>query len=185
MSIKVYDAWRLNKGAFSLWEFISDIQPKLQVYARKQIKREIDSWKPLKKGKKVTDWEKENALRKCYAEQLVSSHGFGAYDFDLWLNFYEHRGAVYILLVAGNRMGGAIEILQEHPGLEKYGYWNNTDAPEDMDPREWTRRSKVWDEILDHTYRKLRLVIVEWEYNTWVHVSPVMEASKKAMRKER
>lgn len=36
----------------------------------------------------------------------------------------------------------------ELPGMEYYGYWNNTDAPEDVSALEWLRRKKAWDEVL-------------------------------------
>lgn len=30
-------------------------------------------------------------------------------------------------------------------GIEEYGYWNNTDRPDDVSSREWSRRKRAWD----------------------------------------
>ena len=39
-------------------------------------------------------------------------------------------------------------------GLSPYGYWNNTDRPDDMSARQWARRKRDWQNILgDHLER--------------------------------
>jgi hypothetical protein len=34
------------------------------------------------------------------------------------------------------------------PGVSEYGYWNNTDQPDNISDEEWEVRSEVWDEVL-------------------------------------
>ncbi len=34
------------------------------------------------------------------------------------------------------------------PGVSEYGYWNNTDPPDDVSEEEWENRGKVWNEVL-------------------------------------
>lgn len=39
------------------------------------------------------------------------------------------------------------------PGIEEYGYWNNTDPPDGMKPREWARRKRTWDALVDWRFK--------------------------------
>lgn len=41
-----------------------------------------------------------------------------------------------------------VDIFTQEAGARDFSYWNNTDAPEGMDPREWRARKKAWDEAL-------------------------------------
>lgn len=43
-----------------------------------------------------------------------------------------------------------LAILKGRAIAKEFGYWNNTDEPEGMSEREWNRRRKAWDEVLDH-----------------------------------
>jgi hypothetical protein len=38
-----------------------------------------------------------------------------------------------------------ISILANHPYIEWYGYWNNSDPPEDITDEEWEQREKDWE----------------------------------------
>lgn len=35
------------------------------------------------------------------------------------------------------------------PGVSEYGYWNNTDPPDNVSDEEWDERRLVWDKVLD------------------------------------
>jgi hypothetical protein len=41
--------------------------------------------------------------------------------------------------------------------VEEYGYWNNTDQPDGMSNREWNRRSKAWDAVLQPNARERKI----------------------------
>ena len=43
------------------------------------------------------------------------------------------------------------EMVSNHPGLEYYGYWNNTDKPEDLTDEQWEQRRTDWDTALGGT----------------------------------
>ncbi len=43
-----------------------------------------------------------------------------------------------------------IEFVQKY-GIETYGYWNNTDRPDDVTARQWTKRRKDWDIVFPPT----------------------------------
>lgn len=40
-------------------------------------------------------------------------------------------------------------MLKEMPFLKEYGYWNNTDQPDEISDEEWEERYNTWREVLD------------------------------------
>lgn len=42
------------------------------------------------------------------------------------------------------------ELWFNKPFVKEYGYWNNTDMPEELTTRQWNRREKDWDAALEH-----------------------------------
>ncbi len=40
----------------------------------------------------------------------------------------------------------------EHPLIEEYGYWNNTDRPDHVTGRQWATRRGHWNQVLEHGY---------------------------------
>jgi len=41
------------------------------------------------------------------------------------------------------------DLWQAHPGVRKYGYWNNTEQPEGVTDEEWALRRDQWDSVVD------------------------------------
>ena len=62
--------------------------------------------------------------------------------------------------VLGHPWGESITDIDFPEWVEEYGYWNNTDKPDEIPQREWTRRKKAWDSVLqcNSLERKLQLV---------------------------
>lgn len=36
-----------------------------------------------------------------------------------------------------------------HPGVEEYGYWDNTDGPDEVSEQEWEGRRRAWEVLKD------------------------------------
>jgi hypothetical protein len=47
--------------------------------------------------------------------------------------------------------------------FEEWGYWDNTDEPEDVIPRQWTARGKEWASAMGENFRPIEKGLT-WEY---------------------
>ena len=56
----------------------------------------------------------------------------------------EHR----VLLMAFAEQQEYLTLLYKKDYLEYYGYWNNTDPPENVTEKAWAHREKIWNEAL-------------------------------------
>lgn len=49
----------------------------------------------------------------------------------------------------GGALPRLLDVLQEpNDWTEKYGYWNNTDRPEDVSDEEWATRERLWESVI-------------------------------------
>lgn len=78
------------------------------------------------------------------ARVSVTDRDDGA-DVRLWL-YLMPRGRNTYGIPCGDR-DMVVEFLKL-PGVEEYGYWNNTDRPEKLTAAQWNRRAKTWDELI-------------------------------------
>ena len=72
-------------------------------------------------------------------------------DYTCEINFYTMNGKT--LIVCRAEKDFYQEILEKMDNISEYGYWNNTDKPEDISDDEWDIRLSEWDPALDHIFR--------------------------------
>lgn len=65
------------------------------------------------------------------------------YDFECNMVLIPGGKKIYMLFYAENN--AYHEMLKTFPEIRPYPYWNNTDPPDDMTERQWSRRGKEWD----------------------------------------
>jgi hypothetical protein len=70
--------------------------------------------------------------------------------------------------------------LLDHPKVSEYGYWDNTDRPDEVSARDWKKREKIWDGIFEGKevpceigfskkfnsyvpYPKIETIVEKWE----------------------
>lgn len=58
----------------------------------------------------------------------------------------------YIYMVVFSEVQKYKDYIANLPGVEHYGYWNNTDRPDNITQREWRRREKIWDDIFKSSF---------------------------------
>ena len=68
-------------------------------------------------------------------EVILLPNGRGIAHRPLVLVFSERAGDEYREALIGANV------------VEDYGYWNNTDEPDDMDMQEWEQRRRAWDKL--------------------------------------
>lgn len=79
------------------------------------------------------------------------SHTFSDLDFGYEVFLMPNgRGIAHrpLVLVFSEQAGNEYrEALINAQVVEDYGYWNNTDEPEDVDPQEWAERKQAWSKL--------------------------------------
>jgi hypothetical protein len=66
-----------------------------------------------------------------------------AVDFTFDVTIHPVEGRLYGMVFAGQNEWRRSFI--EQPFVEAYGYWNNSDGPEDVSEADWLERKRIWD----------------------------------------
>lgn len=163
MSLKAYDAWRLKEGV-DPWDFIRHVRltsyPKLKAYftelmdqlmqgyanADEEKKKEIRKLYGLKEDKAdLTNYDLSYWLYKKYKEASQSPYRGEPFDFDVELSIRKYEGRYYVMPHASGPLRHILSFLDEpNEWVEEYGYWDNTDKPEELTEEEWAERAAVW-----------------------------------------
>ncbi len=56
---------------------------------------------------------------------------------------------------------GVHSLLLQSEGIEDYGYWNNTDKPDDVTEEAWEERAAAWNRVLDS--EDIAVLSMRWE----------------------
>ena len=135
MSVTLYRGFKYRGTIHELLQTVEDFRPWIHAQAQDQLNRFLGS-----NGPKFTDWldMRTELKRTGMRNSLVDT------DFQI---------------VVFPRMKGWIGIVYtEHeawfqkwlslPKVSEYGYWNNTDAPENVSDRAWRQRRHDWGRAL-------------------------------------
>jgi len=154
MSTKLYDGLRVKNPQvelFSLVELIAEgVRTVFNREAQKLVSQELAM---------VFDSPKER-------EQLSAGSYLLFHCEDRWLKHQEKLGSQHTLndplrfsIVFGKSFEGNVlaypyhttkaygELLEGTGLFEEYGYWNNTDGPDELTEDQWRARGKEWDSI--------------------------------------
>lgn len=66
--------------------------------------------------------------------------------FRLWLC---RKTKAFIGYIRGEGAGEFLTILTRSGLATDFGYWNNTDGPANLNPRQWKKRGDIWRDLLD------------------------------------
>lgn len=146
MSTKIYYAWRIE-GLRSLKQ-IHEFGRKTLAPAIKEIVR--NRLRSLMADIDGTPAE----LRKKYIRDYVLQKDKDAKKFispKIEMAFYPSRkGVMLIPFCEGSLHGLEVrEYLDSLEGCVPWGYWNNTDRPQEVSRREWRQRRKDWNSLFD------------------------------------
>lgn len=156
------------KRSSDLWTFVRDIRDKGVALARKElnksymnIAREIPKDSPDYQRKLAgkPSWRSEDDLLLSLGHDLFLERmremrkdpelADVLSNYKSSLTFREHKGRIYIIPYLGYLCEGLRKVLEKDDRLEEYGYWNNTDRPEEVSARQWAARKKVWEPMTD------------------------------------
>jgi hypothetical protein len=161
MSIKVYYAYRVKEGV-DPFDLMFGIKKRGVVEAKKKLtafyNAMLSSPEQVNEIAEALNLESEKInfsmvgtwVGKLYRKQL-SSFQRDPFHLDVVVTIRRHEGRYYLIPYndRGTLVGGTLNFLDDHPDLEEYGYWNNTDEPEGMSEEEWEERRKVWEPLTD------------------------------------
>lgn len=149
MSTKIYTGIKFHAtDIFELQEQLQD----LGVRARKRAVELIFEFmeRGVKEGHELT-YDNGARLLDIFCEDYRENHAGrgGMVDCDLEIVVYPRNGVFYGQYFASFRPLEAW--LKEQDLFEDFGYWNNTDEPEDVSWEDWCIRGEIWDKILEHS----------------------------------
>lgn len=153
MSAKVYFAWRCKKS--KMYESLAFLKESAMVVVDKwwgKVLSCVDESKMIKKleeaGREVTEWSIDNEKRH-EAQKLIEgicNQPARAPGIDLECGVYVWLKGHYAYFMAMGEIAnrGHMDTGELPDYLEEYGYWNNTDKPDDISYRAWDARGKLW-----------------------------------------
>lgn len=85
-------------------------------------------------------WERQDAVRKTQRRDP-------AVDFQFDVSIMPFEGRIYGITFT--EQNDWRRMWMAKPFVEEFGYWNNTDAPDDMTNESWEERERIWNSILE------------------------------------
>lgn len=162
MSTKIYNGYRISMMSFDkLHEFATGFMQTVRAVARTEANRRA-TWlavelldclrlgEPLPQYAAETvgssnDWTVQAVARHSSLNRIINARQQNQrdteYDFDCSLTFIP-LGKKILTLCYSEQFE---HLWRAFPGVEEYGYWDNTDKPETVSNAAWRRRMKDWD----------------------------------------
>lgn len=207
MSTKIFVAYRL-KQPDQLWPLVRDIHRQGKVEVDRCLRKFYDVLlkgvdvesegyqKALESrlkysitsgdGEKAMAYERELAKLDVAAKVIRRGYRMSStnpqrsyFNFNVCVTFREHEGSIYLIPYCEGFMADALDFLAKDPRLVDYHYQNCTDPPEDVDPKEWDERAKVWDYLTDHERWSEFLVADICSWDKWWQVDPHYELHRE------
>ena len=162
MSTKIFNGWRM------LDTTLDEAVKKIQAF-RRDIAERADALAAERVARIITEAIDEKALRAWRDKPLAEDHLHSidevwqsilerqkkikdtmgrdpTVDFEVTMNIYPLRGDV--LGIIHTEQNDWEKAWFGSDGVEFYGYWNNTDRPEETSDAEWLQREQDWDGVL-------------------------------------
>lgn len=210
MSTKIYTAYKIRRSS-NFWPVVHDtiingrknVKKILNNIYKEQIsntdickqfisedyKKEFEKQSKLNKNtnliKALAKIETvHNKLIKGYKNAHINIYR-EEYNFDVSVAFYPYKGDIYIRPFCDMLMSKSLDFLNEDKRLREFGYWNNSDRPDNLTERQWNERAKVWDGIFKE-YDIWDMVSVDiCTYDMFWKLSPRLELLEAAYKKHK
>lgn len=182
MSIKIYDAFRIQDGV-DLWPFLWRVRDQAQALAGQRLREhylelvnEMDpSDRQYRKERRIDRERPEHSFRLLRAHRIVqsgyekntTSMVWDRYSLDISIALYPHSTGNYLraFCQAGSVMGGVLGFLNTCLELDDFHYQDSADRPRKVLDKDWDNRRRVWEDITAQ-YRDIgnhvTLEIVSW-----------------------
>jgi hypothetical protein len=181
-----------------LWEIVRDIRLKGQENVKQRMREVLEGMMP------AVDARKKNyraRIKKGYSDQLARLFVAGEvfrkeyrraandalrdiFDFDCSVGFRSWKGQVYLIPYAGDGVYGVLDFLGELSYLEDFHYQNQTDRPDGVSSRDWKKRERVWDGVIDSDRWQDLLVLEICRYEFMYLLFPEGEMAREIHKLE-
>ena len=210
MSTKIWEAYRLipengydgginQCSIIELWSRVREIREKAQHEVRECMKERINMMKDLVDGrtKHYRDYIKQgrsDEMARLYVacqmfrgeyRKASNSSLRDPFDFDCSVGFRTWKGQVYLIPYTGDGVRNVFSFLKECSYLEDFHYQNQTDRPEEISDKEWKKRERVWDAMIDSGQWKDLLVLKICQYNFLYQLLPDTEMATEIREREK
>lgn len=202
MSTKIYYAYRTKRGV-DKWRVVKEIRRRAlenvqarlrELFTRLRTDEEVKEFvkEELKGSSKVKGLRH---VKKFFTYMEISRYVYEKYKaqysslqrspWDLSVAFtVRHRaGRFYIIPYCGEGMFSVLNFLSGMDELEEYGYWNNTDKPDEVSEAAWNWRAKIWDDFI-HEWDDCFTVDVLTPMN-YIYKSPGLEMAQEEAAKKK
>jgi hypothetical protein len=149
MSTKIYKGFRLKTDSFQeALQIVNSFRPWVEKQAELVLDTFIENANDCRKEttddkvkEKVDAWMLWSKLRQEIVrdKQMRMPH----IDTDFSVTLIPSNGQV--LGICYTEHYAWYQAWCNHPGVEEYAYWDNTDEPEGMDYEQWEARGKDWE----------------------------------------
>jgi hypothetical protein len=165
VSTKIYNAFRVKKSV-DFWSFLwrvrdtarENVKVALKAHYHDLVNRTSTDSPEYKAARAKSD-APEHSVRLSLARDLVRK-GFrenvtrlerDTYSLEVSIAVYPHKGRYYLRTFCEpcSVVGTVLDFVEQLPELEEYHYQNQTDRPEEVSPRDWSERKRVWNEIVE------------------------------------
>lgn len=198
MSTKIYYAYRIPKGK---WLTVVDaLRDTAKAKAKATIGEDITrllaspdlrarvATEMKQDPEKLTAFYVDMYLHQEFRKQITDSRR-SSWDYSASAALRFHGNWVYLIPYCGDAVYEIWDFLKKDPlaqGCEEYGYWNNSDQPENVTGQEWGRRRKLWDHLTSEKRWSNFLVLDILTPENWDYVTPAwdLEFKERDTKKE-
>ncbi|MCK4526130.1 hypothetical protein KAW18_02065 [candidate division WOR-3 bacterium] len=158
-----------------------DVMSKIKEDGLKVVKQQMRHYYNviIEQGKTVD--ETHDIIIKLYKDAVVSTEK-NPFNFDMCVSIHEYED-YYYLIPYGVIEYDRWDFLDNNPQLEEFGYYNNTDKPENVSDRDWDDRELIWNAIIDVWERQLVCIISE--YDDFWRISPWLDLKREEFEKSK
>lgn len=148
MSIKIYHGFKFKGSVTALQTLLSESAESYQ-------KMKTDFWESViptnVQMQLSTKLDNENAFDMWDRLEKIMDDADGNLDTNhcVCIRFINDNEAVGILVVNGFDCKEWYDDFFNKPEIEEFGYWDNTDMPDDVTAEEWEERYQTWKPIID------------------------------------
>lgn len=153
MSIKIYDGLRVkNAREENVIEKLDSLKPLFKEVLKKTIARKISIEyfnmvdNVFNKDDAPLPFEYAQNILNKEIEKIKNNKNSIMFQHDFVIYVKQYKSDVY--LYPFYRELEDLNILREKmPELEEFGYWDNTDKPDEISNSHWNKREKIWSEV--------------------------------------
>jgi hypothetical protein len=154
MSAKIYYGFKINTDSFQeALQIVNSFRPWVEKQAEDLLNKFIENSQAAYKGEEKNPTDIKIACFDLWQDmrrKVIREKGFKVPHIDTDFNVVLIPTNGFVLGIVYTSHNDWYNAWCNHPGVEEYSYWNNTDEPEGMSEEEWNKREEDW-KVLDYT----------------------------------